>query len=220
MEDDMVGLRFGKLIVDSRVEDYVAPSGGTHKKYACMCDCGKQVNVLKEHLLSGRQKSCGCLKKERRIVTHGKTQTRLYRIWSNMCNRCSNKNNPVWRRYGERGITVCDDWKTFENFRKWAVENNYTDILTIDRIDNNKGYNPSNCRWADNFVQSNNKRNNHMIEYRGEIKTLSEWAKCLNIPYKTLHRRIVGLGWKIERAFNQPVRKSPIYHDLSNKKDG
>lgn len=193
----------------NRTDDYIAPSGGVHKKYSCICDCGKFVDVLKEHLTSGRQKSCGCLKKENGTIKHQEIYTRLYRIWGNMCNRCSNPNNPAWKNYGGRGIFVCDSWKSYENFRDWANANGYTDKLTIDRINNNLGYNPLNCRWVDDFTQANNKRNNHIVIYNGQSKTLSEWANYLQIPYKTLYRRLVTLEWDINRAFNQPLRKSP-----------
>lgn len=206
MEDRMIGKRFGRLFVAGRTEDYITPSGSAHKKYICICDCGSQTTALKEHLTSGRQKSCGCLKKENGNPTHREIHTRLYRIWGNMCNRCSNSNNPAWDRYGGRGITVCDEWKSFECFRDWAMKNGYADNLTLDRRDNDMGYNPSNCRWVDRFAQANNKRDNHVIAYNGETKTLAEWARTIGIPYKTLHNRVVSMDWPIERAFTQPVR--------------
>lgn len=208
MRDEMVGKRFGRLLVVERTNDYVSASGGNHKKYRCVCGCGSYAEVLKEHLMSGRTRSCGCLRKENGKPTHREIHTRLYTIWGNMCNRCSNPNNPAWDRYGGRGITVCDEWKNYECFRDWAKGNGYTDELTIDRIDNSKGYNPSNCRWVDNYVQANNKRNNRLIEYNGQTKTLSEWARIIDIPYKTLHYRIVGLNWTVERAMTQPLRNT------------
>lgn len=209
MEDQIIGNQFGRLHVLSQCTDYVAPSGGVHKRYLCRCDCGNTTEVLKEHLLSGRKKSCGCLRRENGRPTHREIHTRLYKIWGNMCNRCTNSNNPAWGNYGGRGIYVCDQWKSYENFRDWANANGYGDKLTIDRIDNNAGYSPDNCRWVSDCVQANNKRNNHLIEYNGETKTIAEWAAVLHVPYKTLHRRIVSLHWGIERAFTQPVRTQP-----------
>ena len=217
MEDNMIGTRFGKLVVVSVAPVYTAPSGGIHKRYSCKCDCGNQVMVLKEHLTSGRQKSCGCLKKLNGNPTHREIHTRLYRIWGNMCNRCLNYNNPAWDDYGGRGITVCSEWKKYENFRDWAKTNGYTDNLTIDRSDNDMGYTPQNCRWVDGFVQANNKRNNRYITFNNQTMTLSNWAKLFGIPYKTLHRRIVGLGWTVERAFTQPLRNSTTKCNESNK---
>lgn len=218
MENEIIGKRFGRLVVIDRANDFVSPSGRTRIKYKCVCDCGNQKEILRDCLISGRTKSCGCLLKENKKSTHGEIHTRLYRIWGNMCNRCSNPNNPVWNRYGGRGITVCDEWKSYECFSAWAKTSGYTDDLTIGRIDNNDGYNPLNCRWVDDFVQANNKRNNHLIEYDGKIMTIAEWAKELGIPYKTLHQRIVGYNWTTERAFTQPLRKSPTKRDLPNTK--
>ena len=208
--DSMVNRRFGRLTVVERTEDYVSKSGSKHAKYRCVCDCGVTKEVLKEHLTSGRVQSCGCLRKENGNPTHREIHTRLYRIWGNMCNRCANPNNPAWDRYGGRGITVCEDWKRYENFRDWAYANGYGETLTIDRIDNDLGYEPLNCRWADKVTQANNKRNNDLIEYNGRTQTLAEWARTLGIPYKVLHHRIVSLGWEIQRAFEQPVRKSSV----------
>ena len=219
MEDNMVGKQYGKLTVVREVDPYVAPSGGKHKKYECLCSCGKTAYVLKEYLTSGRQKSCGCLKKENGITTHGEIHTRLYRIWGNMCNRCTNPSNPAWHNYGDRGIKVCDDWLRYENFRDWANSSGYTENVTIDRIDNNKGYSPDNCRWADLITQANNKRNNHIIEYNGTSMTIAEWAVETGIPYKTLFNRF-HLGWSAERALTQPMRKSPCKHNKPNTMDG
>lgn len=206
--DMMIGKRFTRLVVISRVDDYVSPSGGKHIKYLCRCDCGTEKAVLKEHLTSGRQKSCGCLRHENGKPTHRQSNTRLYRIWGNMVNRCTNKNNPAYQRYGRRGIFVCKDWLHFEPFEKWARKNGYNNTLTLDRIDNDRGYEPENCRWATAIVQGNNKRSNHLITYQGETKTIAEWAVKSGIPYKTLHRRIKSLQWDISRALSQPVRYS------------
>lgn len=212
MEDgEVVGKRFGKLIVLSQEDDYVTPSGSRHKRFNCKCDCGNEKIILKEHLVSGKIKSCGCLRKSAAewTLTHGEIHTRLYRIWGNMVNRCTNPNNPAWKNYGGRGITVCDEWHKYENFRGWSKANGYNESLTIDRINNDDGYCPENCRWVNTRVQANNKRNNHLIEYNGITKTLAEWADAMGVPYNNLHHRIQTLGWSVDRAFTQPYRKSP-----------
>ena len=206
MIDELFGKQFGNLVVGERVDDYVSPSGGKHKKYKCTCSCGNSKYVLLEHLTSGRTQSCGCLKKSNGHPKHRQIHTRLYRVWGNMINRCSNPNNPAWERYGGRGITVCDSWKDFEIFKAWAESNGYSDTLSIDRIDNNKGYNPENCRWVDDVTQNNNRRNNVVITYNNQSHTISEWSKLLNIPYKVLYARLVSRNWEIERAFNQALR--------------
>ena len=202
--------KYGRLTVVKRVDDYVSPSGGKHHAYLCKCDCGNEVVILKDHLISGRQKSCGCLRHENGRRTHGEIDTRLYEIWGNMLNRCSNPNNPAWKNYGGRGIQVCEEWKKYESFRDWSLSNGYSDELTIDRINNNYNYCPDNCRWTDVITQANNTRRNHNVEYNGETHTISEWARIKNIPYKTLHRRIVSLKWNISDALNTSVKISKI----------
>ena len=204
----MIGKYYSRLKVIERIEDYITPNGGKHIQYKCECVCGNLAVAQKDHLTSGRKKSCGCLRKENGKKTHGGTHTRLYRIWANMRNRRSNHRNPAWGRYGGRGIRVCDDWECFENFKYWAYSSGYSNELTLDRVDNNQGYEPDNCRWSNAFQQANNKRNNHRIEYNGETKTLSQWATVFALPYKTLHRRIVTLGWAPEEAFTKPLRKT------------
>lgn len=135
--------------------------------------------------------------------THGLSHTRLHRIWANMNVRCTNSNSPKYYCYGNRGIIVCDEWRNdFKAFYDWAMANGYTDDLTIDRIDNNGNYEPSNCRWVDYKTQMNNMTKNIMIEYKGKTQTLAQWADETGIPYKTLHKRI-KTGWNIEKAMTQ-----------------
>ena len=212
--DINIGDKICMLTIIDYAEDYIAPSGGVHKVFMCRCDCGKIVKVLKEYITSGRQKSCGCLRKKNGVKKHGMIKTRLYHIWGNMVNRCTNENNPAYHNYGGRGIFVCEEWKDFSNFMKWACENGYNETLTIDRINNDDGYYPDNCRWADIITQANNKRSNVYIEYDGQTYTMMEWSKIIGIPYKTLHNRITSNKWRIERAFNEPLRM----RDASNEK--
>ena len=117
-----------------------------------------------------------------------------------MLRRCYIKEDIAYPRYGGRGIKMCDEWKnSFIAFYKWSCDNGYSDNLSIDRIDNNGNYCPENCRWADNYTQANNKRNNRVFEYKGKCLTLSEWCKILNIPYKRTYYRI-NSGWSFEDA--------------------
>lgn len=127
--------------------------------------------------------------------------------------RCCNPDNSHFNDYGGRGITVCSDWlnteksgtknysKGFISFKKWALTNGYKEGLTLDRIDNNKGYSPDNCHWVDMKAQCNNKRNNHYIVYKGETKTLAQWCTMLNLNYDRAKQRLNSLGWSVERAF-------------------
>lgn len=139
---------------------------------------------------------------------HGMKGTRLYRIWQAMKNRCNNHNANRFDDYGGRGITVCDEWvDDFEAFHTWAMSNGYLSDLTIDRMDNDKGYSPDNCRWATDKQQANNSRQCHQIEFNGEVHNMSEWSEILGIPRHVLSNRINAYGWTIERALTTKVRK-------------
>ena len=132
---------------------------------------------------------------------------RLYRIWLRIKDRTLNKNSHAYKRYGERGITICDEWKnSFEAFRDWAIENGYSDELSIDRIDNDRGYYPANCRWADVKTQSNNRSSCHLLTYNGETKNITQWAEKIGMNPITLESRIKN-GWTIEKALTTPVDK-------------
>ena len=137
---------------------------------------------------------------------HGGKGTKLYEVWCSMKARCYNPTSKSYSRYGGRGITICDEWRnSFIVFKKWAMSHGYKEGLSIDRIDNNEGYSPDNCRWATTTQQANNKRTTLFIEHNGERKTLHEWAKVLGIKPHTLYHRIYKLGWTIERALSEKV---------------
>lgn len=179
--------------------------------WLCKCDCGT-LRVVKGYTLKhGMSKSCGCYEKEqkiKRLTTHGMTNSRLYRIWQAMKNRCENKKSADYQYYGARGIKVCSAWKNdFQSFHDWAKKNGYRDNLTIERIDVNGDYEPSNCRWIPPNKQHFNMRNNRMIEFRGKIKTLKEWCNELNLPYNTIHARLNMYKWSVEKAFTTPIRR-------------
>ena len=124
-----------------------------------------------------------------------------------MKTRCYNENNPKYKNYGGRGIEVCDEWLDFKNFHEWAISHGFEKGLSLERIDNDKGYCPENCRWATMLEQAKNKRTNIMITYNGITDTLQGWTKRLGFRKNTLRVRIVQLGWGVEKAFNTPIYK-------------
>lgn len=203
------GDRFGRLVVIDRLPDYVTLTGKKYPRFLCQCDCGKTKSVDKINLLSGKTLSCGCLQKERTSKAskkHGDTDSRLYNVWCAMKRRCYNKSVPEYVNYGARGVTMCDEWRDdYTAFMQWAISNGYQGdakrgVCTIDRIDNNKGYFPDNCRWVTMREQCNNERRNHLFEYHGETRTVSEWAELFHLSYEKLYQRLVRYHWDIQRA--------------------
>ena len=187
--ENIIGQRYGKLTVTSR-----APNKGNSVMWNCVCDCGNSCVVNGSNMRRGLQKSCGCQRRKsmkERTLKHGKSGTRLYRIWNNMKARCNNPNNDDYRNYGRRGIEVCEEWKnSFETFHAWATGNGYSDGLTIERKDVNGNYCPDNCRWATRVEQNRNRRDNVTLTFEGETHTLSEWSSIKGIKPQTVWKRL------------------------------
>lgn len=208
---DLTGQRFGRLTVMGRAEN--TPSG--QARWRCQCNCGKESTVAGQHLRNGVVVSCGCYSSEKsseraivRNTTHGKYYTRLHRIWSNMKNRCYNHKHRFYARYGGRGITVCDQWMyDFQKFWNWAISNGYQDNLSIDRIDNEKGYSPDNCRWVLQKEQARNKSNVALVEIDGIAKSLPEWCEQYGVNYYTAYDRMHKYGWTPKEALGLVSRK-------------
>jgi len=147
---------------------------------------------------------------------HKMSSSKIYKVWSSMKHRCSNPNDPAYCNYGARGITVCDEWQTFEPFHTWAMANGYREGLTIERQGNNKGYSPENCIWIPKPEQSNNTRRCRMITYRGETHNIKDWARKLGIPYARLQSRLKH-GWEIEEALTLPEIPASLRHANSDE---
>ncbi len=134
--------------------------------------------------------------------------SKLYCAWKHMKERCYSKNCKDYKNYGERGIVVCEEWKNdYLSFKKWSLANGYAPSLTLDRIDVDGNYDPSNCRWTTWKEQANNKRNLRLITFNGETKTLTEWATITGIRLTTLYMRLVVRKWPVEKALTTKVER-------------
>lgn len=206
---DLTGQRFGRLVVES--SERVKKNGKSHVYWICQCDCGNRTKVKAIYLTRGETASCGCLSKEiltNRNKSHGLSDTRQYSIWKDMIKRCENPNHAAHRYYFDKGIKVCDEWRNdFRNFYDWSISAGYQEDLTIDRIDTNGNYEPSNCRWVSMKRQGNNKTNNRIIEFKGLRRTTAEWADITGIPSGTIRARIDKYKWSVEKALTTPVKK-------------
>ena len=205
------GQKFNKLKIISLHHKRLYINPKTNKKkykefYLCKCDCGNEIVVYKDNLKRNHTTSCGCYKNEMRIKSHtkhGMEGSRIYKIWQGIKKRCYRKSFSKYNCYGGRGITVCNEWKNdFMSFYKWAMANGYKDNLSIDRIDVNGNYEPSNCRWATQKEQMRNTRRNKFIEYGGKVHCVSEWAEILGINPEKLFYRLYNV-WPIKKLFNK-----------------
>lgn len=207
---DLSGQRFGNLVVVSLGETRVARCGKKITQWNCICDCGTPTVVSSQHLINGKTKSCGCIRKKMmadKQYKHGDYGSKLYHVWSTMKDRCSNPNCDSYIHYGARGITYTNEWGDYSNFQRWALATGYKDGLTIDRIDPNGNYSPDNCRWADHITQANNKRNNHIISLNGESHTQAEWDRIKGFRVGTVSQRLFR-GWTEYDAINTPVKRT------------
>ena len=197
-------MRFGRLVALSAIPG----SRSNPRRWVCQCDCGNTSFVLTRDLLSGNTTSCGCYIRDlhsNRLRTHGMTRTRTYSSWAGMIGRCENPKNDKYRYYGERGIKVCERWHSFELFLTDMGERP-TSAHSLDRINNDGDYEPSNCRWALQKTQNRNRRSNVFVEYHGESMCLKDWAQRLGMSYGLLYQRIRRYGWDVEKAFTDPLQ--------------
>lgn len=191
-----IGERFGRWTVKRTDVDFKK-----HRRVECLCDCGSRRNVLVSSLRNGSSTSCGCFQREnsREIHTkHGSSHTREYHIWENMKSRCLNPTVAEYKYYGQRGITLCPRWMSFENFIE-DMGRAPSSLHTIDRINNDGHYEAANCRWATRKEQANNTRRNRFLTIDGVSKTLSEWAELSNTNQVLISQRL-SRGWTDQEA--------------------
>jgi len=183
---DIVGMKFGRWTIDSLFStvNYI-------KRYKCVCDCGNIKVVVRSQILKGASKSCGCLRTEgiiNRSTTHGMSRSPEYKVYTSMVNRCTNKEYLEYDLYGGRGIKVSSLWDTFEKF--YAYMGPRPSIgWQLDRIDNEKGYEPGNVKWATKTQNARNKRNTVYVDYLGVKTPLKEVAEKTGVDYHALFYR-------------------------------
>jgi hypothetical protein len=175
--------------------------------YLCRCKCGKELEIIRHSLVGLGKKlaiSCGCTRRHAKArLTHGKSSAPVYRRWLNIITRCTNSSYRKWENYGGRGIQICDRWMDFNNF--------YADMgdvpfigASIDRINNNGNYEPTNCKWSTRTEQGCNKRTNRIVTFQGKTQTVSQWAREKNIPMKRLWWRLFTEKWSVEKSLTYP----------------
>ena len=212
---DLTGQRFGRLTA-LKMERRRQPSGGLKIYWQCRCDCGSERTVSRSNLRAGATKSCGCLQRERvaaQATTHGLTEHPLFNVRYGMINRCHNPNDLAYKNYGERGITVCAEWREdFQAFYDWALSVGWEQGLQIDRIDNNRGYDADNCRFVTATVNNRNRRSTVFVEYRGERLAAAEFWEAqqhIAVVNKTNFYERLKKGWSAEDAAFTPAGQKP-----------
>ena len=209
------GDRFGYLTVIREVEPNITPCGTVQRKFLCRCECGNEVIRLRSTLQNNQKTSCGCkqltLGDRVRKYTKEQTSSFLYSTWQGMKQRCIDPNSTSYYLYGGRGIKVCNEWLyDYTKFYDWALENGASKEMTLDRIDVNGDYEPSNCRWADAYTQANNTRQNRFIEYNGERLSVMQWSRRTGINESAIRARLDHFGYSIGEAlgYEPHIKKS------------
>lgn len=199
---DITGIVFGRLTV----LEVIPGSGATNTICRCVCECGNEKETTAYKLLTKSRRSCGCLHNRAvntKVIAHGMRNSASYGIWKSIIQRCTNPKNLNYPNYGMRGINICKEWR--ESFEQFYLDmGDRPDGKSIERIDNTLGYSKENCRWATLKEQGRNKRNNKLITYKGETKTLVEWNELMGFK-KTVIRDRLRRGWSLEQIFTTPV---------------
>ena len=210
---DRTGERYNRLTAIEYISSNVSGS-----RWKWRCDCGNIITPQTGAVTWGRTKSCGCLNDERRKsglnrLQHGDAKRgirkKIYMKWASMLARCRNAHTKAYRYYGKQGVKVCKEWLIYENFRDWAYENGYTDDLTIDRISNDKGYNPKNCRFVTKKEQARNKKNTRTITYNNKTQCIGAWAEKLGVSHATLYGLFYRKNFK---RINKMLKELKLTH--------
>jgi hypothetical protein len=198
---DISGQTFGRLVAIERLREVTSRRRPIRWRF--QCSCGNSVNAIYWDVVMGKKKSCGCLLREGR-PRHGMSETSEYQIYHSIRNRCTNPSHIVYRYYGGRGIRVL--FSSFEEFLA-DVGPRPTSQHSIDRKNVNGHYEPGNVHWVTQTEQNNNKRNNHLVTWKGKTQSIVMWARELHMSDKTLTNRLTNYGWSVERSFTEPVRR-------------
>lgn len=204
---NLTGMVFGRLTVIGRAQS----AGQKNTLWLCQCTCGKTHTVSTGNLRNGTIKSCGCLRLEvlhKRNTTHGKRKSLEYGPWTAMRKRCQNPKASNYHDYGGRGITVCERWEKFEHFLE-DLGPRPSLLHSLERKDNDKGYEPGNVRWATRTDQNNNSRKNHQLTFQGQTMNATQWAKVTGLTFTIIARRL-RLGWTVERTLSTPIHQPKI----------
>lgn len=189
---DLIGQRFGRLVVVSEAGTRRNKTGHTYRTWNCLCDCGNYKAFTTGILRAGNAISCGCYKKEyvaRKSTKHGRCHTRLYRIFSQMKDRCYNSKAWAYQFYGAKGVKIYKEWlDNFDTFFDWAMANGYQDHLTIERKDVNGDYSPDNCTWIPRAEQVKNRTMTHFVTYQGQKMPLTDLGKLVGIDRHTISK--------------------------------
>ena len=213
---DMRGMKCGHLTVLEEVKDKSEAPENMRKLgvlWRCECDCPEHniVIIPGSYLRTRKNLSCGCQSKNR---VDGESKTKIYIVYKDMIQRCTNPNDPAYKDYLGRGITVCEEWSPkivngrnvgYFKFKEWALTHGYSEGLTLDRIDNDSGYSPDNCRFTTMKVQNNNRRSNSNVKYKDITKTCTEMAEYFGINPITFRYRLYS-GMTVEEAIETPIR--------------
>lgn len=218
------GDRYGNLVIVKEIEPHTTPCGTIRRRFLCKCDCGNTTTRTLVNLNKDNFHSCGCVDRKRignlnRKYTDEQRKSFLYSTWNGMRQRCLDSKSSHYKYYGERGITICDEWMNdYTKFYDWCIANGATEELTIDRIDVNGNYEPNNCRWVDTITQANNKNQNRFIEYNGEKLTIMQWSRKTGIKEATIRMRLDKYGYNVGEALGYEMHKTKQYNRENRRK--